>query len=88
MKGARDPGKGPTADDLQSNSSSRRIDVAIGDWKFSFAIDAQPTTGALRDFAGTVASITGVDRDSALAAVIAALATAASTRDFITENAA
>lgn len=70
------PGKAPTATDRQWNSSSRRIEVAINGRTFAFAVDVEPSTGALRDFADTVSGVTGVDRDSALAAVVAAVGTA------------
>jgi len=82
------PAKGPAADDLQWNSSSRAIEVAIADWRISFAVGAEPSTGELRDLAETLAAVTGVDHASALSAVVVALATAAPPRDVLAELAA
>lgn len=84
MSQAGGPGKAPAAtDELHAKSSSRRIEVAIGNWKFAFAVDGAPATGALRDFADTVSGVTGVDHTSALAAVLAAVETAVSTGDVL-----
>jgi hypothetical protein len=72
-EGQGDPGKGPTAN-AQQRKGSTPIEVVANGWRFTFALDAEPATGQLRDIAGLVATVAGVDRDSALAAVLAAVA--------------
>jgi hypothetical protein len=68
------PGKAsPTTSALQPNSITP-IELGVGGWRFTFALGAEPSTGELRDVAETVAHVTGVDRDSALAAVLSAVA--------------
>jgi len=57
----------------QPQGSTRPIEVAVGGWTFTFAVDAEPTTGELRSFSETVADVAGLDRDVALAAVVAAI---------------
>lgn len=83
MSAAGGAGKPPAADELHAENSSRRIEVAISTWKFSFAVDAQPTTGEQRSVAETLVFVTGVDHASALTAVVAAVGTAVPTGDVL-----
>jgi hypothetical protein len=46
------------------------IAVVIGPWRLAFVVDADPTTGMLRDLGATVAAMTGCDGAAALAAVL------------------
>jgi len=68
------PGKAPTTTSALQPNSITPIELAVGQWHFGFAVDAEPTTGSLRDLATTVAAVAGVSRDCALDAVLAAIA--------------
>jgi hypothetical protein len=68
------PGKAsPTTSALQPNSITP-IELGVGGWRFTFALGAEPSTGELRDLAATVSDVAGVGRESALEAVLAAIA--------------
>jgi hypothetical protein len=69
-----EPGKAPTTTSALQYKSITPIELAVGQWHFRFAVDAEPASGVLRDLATTMAAVAGVSRDCALRAVLAAIA--------------
>jgi hypothetical protein len=59
-----------TSSSLSSICGVVRLEVAVDGWHWSCAFDTPPTPGELRDFAQTVAGVTGRDPADALAAVL------------------
>jgi hypothetical protein len=74
MGRAGDPGQGPAATNALQPNSITPIELVVGGWRFTFALGAEPSTGEVRDLAATVSDVAGVGRESALEAVLAAIA--------------
>jgi hypothetical protein len=51
-----------------------RLEVVFDKWHFVVALDLEPATGELREFAVAVACAAGVGRDLVLSAVVTAIA--------------
>jgi hypothetical protein len=66
--------KPPTTTSALQPDCITPIELVVGGWRFTFALDAEPATGELRALAATVSDVAGVSRDCALEAVLAAIA--------------